>query len=403
MTSQPAVRRNPRLAGFAALDGGARYPVIDLHAGCPAARARGMPTSVVAQYERAPCWTSPPGRGMARFGAWLPYLDFPTLGEGDTPLAALPRTAAALGLDAVRAKREAANPTGSHKDRMSPLVVARALETGAPGVIVASSGNAAVSVAAYAAAAGLRCRVVTTAAMPASYRRFLARTGAEVVEAPDSLARWPIAAAMVAEEGWLPATNHALPAVGSNPFGVEGYRSIAYELFEQTGGQLDAVLVPTARGDLVAGIAYGFADLVGAGVLRTSPRLIAVEPFPRLALVLAERTPVTAEFRGSTAQFSTAGATATDQAVRALRATGGTAVAIDDRAATVAQEAAARQGIDLELCAAAAVAAAQRLRAGRVLEAGARIVLIGTASGAREPPLTTLPAAPSGAPQPPIP
>lgn len=385
MTPHPAVRRNPRLAGFIALDGGARYPVVDLHAGCPASRARGTPTSVVARYDGAPRWSSPAGRGLARFGPWLPYLAFPTLGEGDTPLVELPRTAASLDLAAVWVKRESANPTGSHKDRMSPLVVARALEIAAPGVVVASSGNAAISVAAYAAAAGLRCRVVTTAAMPATYRLFLARAGAEIVEAPDSLARWPIAAAAVAEEGWLPATNHALPPVGSNPFGVEGYRSIAYELFEQTRGTLDAVFVPTARGDLIAGIAYGFADLVASGLLPASPRLFAVEPFPRVASVLARQVCVTAQFPGTTAQFSTAGTTTTDQAVRAVRGTGGGAVVIGDREAEAAQCAAARQGMDLELCAAAAVAALDAARANGSLEARARAVVVGTAASAREP------------------
>ena len=388
MTPRPAVQRNPHLAGFVALDGGGRYPVTDLHAGCPAARARGTATSVVAQYQGAPGWAHSPGRGMLRFGAWLPYLVFPTLGEGDTPLGALPQTAAALGLGAVWVKREAANPTGSHKDRMSPLIAARALEIGAHGAIVASSGNAAISVAAYAAAAGLGCRVVTTPAMPAAYRGFLVRTGAEVVDVADSLTRWRVAAAMVAQEGWLPATNHALPAVGSNPFGVEGYRSIAYELFEQTDGQLDAVLVPTARGDLIAGISYGFVDLVGAGALRVSPRLFAVEPFPRLAAVLSGDAATTAAFAGRTAQFSIAGATTTDQAVRAVRATDGAAIVVDDRSAAAGQHAAARQGIDLELCAAATVAAVERLRTDGVLKVGMRVALIGTASSAREPSAT---------------
>ena len=78
-----------------------------------------------------------------------------TLGEGSTPLLALPRLSARLGVE-LWVKWEGANPTGSFKDRGMAVAVSRASERGAPGVVCASTGNTAASAAAYAARAGLR-------------------------------------------------------------------------------------------------------------------------------------------------------------------------------------------------------------------------------------------------------
>src|SRR5690606_405961 len=118
----------------------------------------------VPVYDDAMPWPSATAsrRGMARFGARLPYSGFMSLGEGDTPLVDLPGLASQCGLEALSIKLESANPTGSHKDRMSAQFVARAKDRNVPSVIAASSGNAGCSVAAYATAAGLPCTIVTT-------------------------------------------------------------------------------------------------------------------------------------------------------------------------------------------------------------------------------------------------
>jgi len=381
-------RRNPRLAGFAALDGLARYGVQDLFEGCPRAAASGTPTSVAAVYERSAPWPSPGGRGMERHGARLPYLAFPSLGEGDTPMLALPPC---RGLGALWLKRESANPTGSHKDRMSPLAVARALEIGARGILASSSGNAALSAAAYAAAAGLACAVIVTPDLTESYRRAIERTGAHFVVCQDSLARWHVAARMVRDEGWFPLTNHLLPPVGSNPFGVEGYKTIAYEIAEQLGAAPDAVLVPTARGDLLWGIGAGFRELAEEGVIAGPPRLIAVEPIPRLSLVLAGKAAVSDSFAGTTRQFSTAGGTATDASLRAVRDSVGTAIRVPDEAAEQGQRALARLGFDAELCAGGVHAAIGLAHQQGALRDGETVVMILTASSAREPAAAALP------------
>lgn len=378
MPSAIPFERNPDLLGFKPLDGGPALPVGDFFAGAPEGA-----TSVAGVYRPHARSLPPAGARMAAMGAWMPYLHWPGMGEGGTPLLDL-RPPASIGRLALKA--EWTNPTGSHKDRMSPLVLARALELGVRGVICASSGNAALSLAAYAARAALPCRVVVTAAVPEATRRALLAYGAEVLGAADSLARWSIVERLVREEGWYPATNFSLPAVGSNAWGVEGYRSLAFELAAESPEGWDAILVPTARGDTIWGLAAGFAALREAGLWpHEGPRLVAVEPFPRLSRVLAGAAATGDAFPGSTRQSSIAGATTTDQARRAVLTTRGAALVVDDGAAEAAQAALARQGLFLELCAAAPFAAVPALHAQGLVPEGARVALIGTSAGQRDP------------------
>ncbi len=382
MAGGTILRRNPGLIGFRPLDGGPDLPVGDWTEGCPRARAAGTPTSVRAVYAQQPRSLPPAGARMAQAGEWLPYLAWDGLGEGGTPLIELPPPAPLADL---RIKAEWMNPTGSHKDRMSPLVVARARERRARGVICASSGNAALSLAAYAARAGIACCVVVGSTVPAATRTALERLGARMIPAGDGIARWTAMRRLVDAEGWYPATNYALPAAGSNAWGVEGYRTLAFELAAEMPDGIDAVVVPTARGDTAHGLATGFQALREAGLWQhEGPRVVAVEPFARVSAVLAGTARTTDDFAGQTQQTSIAGETTTDQAVRAVRDTGGVALVIDDAAAAAAQATlASRHGLLLELCAAATFAAVPRL-AGMLAPSGGRVVLIGTASAALE-------------------
>src|SRR3954471_23596085 len=100
---------------------------------------------------------------LARWADHLPLTDRTpslTLGEGDTPLVAAPTLARDIGCAELWLKCEGMNPTCSFKDRGMVMAVAKAKEEGARAVVCASTGNTSASAAAYAAAAGLLCRVV---------------------------------------------------------------------------------------------------------------------------------------------------------------------------------------------------------------------------------------------------
>jgi threonine synthase len=354
----------------------------DLPAGCPACAAAGRPSSLAAEYRGLPAALVPASQGYT-WGAWLPYLHGVSLGEGNTPCLELPRLARELGLARLSAKHEGMNPTGSHKDRMSAQAVTRALDVGASSVVLASSGNAAVSAAAYCAAAGLPCEVATYRDMPAPFVRALHRLGARRVAFEHGTERWAHVRRRVEHDGAFALTNYSLPAVGSPVYGVEGYRAIALECAADRCIP-DHVLVPTARGDLLWGLYSGFRDLHAAGLIARLPKLWAVEPFARLHRVLAGASPQ-AEFAGQTEQFSVAGSTVTLQQLRAVQDSGGGAVVCGDAQAHWGASRLAAQGLWVELCAGACIsAAAQLIEQGRIGGSDHALVLL-TARGDRDP------------------
>jgi threonine synthase len=336
-------------------------PVGDYDEGCPRCAAEGHAANLRLVY-----------RGAAQGRIVLPCADGISLGEGGTPQIGAPDLAAELNLGQLSLKLEWCNPTGSHKDRMSAQLLARARALGAPLVVGASSGNAGVSLAAYAARAGLPAEIATTPAMPAGARRAIQACGARLVEVADSAARWELVGRRV-EEGAFAATNYRRPAVGTNPFGIAGYKTLAAEI--AAAGLPDLVVVPCARGDLLSGLLLGFQEL-GRGM----PRIVAAEPFPRLARVLAG-VDYRASFPGRTAQLSTGGDTVTFQALHALRESRGTAIVVDDEAARAAQARLGRAGLHAELAAAASLAALFVLGAEGAL-AGRHAVALLTGSGA---------------------
>ena len=380
------VVRNSHLSGLRCIHCARNYPLQDLPAGCPHCAAAGTPASLEAVYAELPKTLQPSSTGY-KWGARLPYTQGVSLGEGGTPCLDLPRLARTLGLKQLSAKHEGMNPTGSHKDRMSAQAVSRALDMGAKTVVLASSGNAAVSAAAYCAAAGLACEVATYHDMPEPYARALHRLGAKRLSFERGFGRWEHLRRRVERDGAFALTNYSVPAVGSPAFGVEGYRAVALECVAD-GCIPDHVLVPTARGDLLWGLYSGFRDLQQAGLIARMPRLWAVEPFPRLARVLGGESPQS-EFAGQTAQFSIAGSTVTLQQALAVRRSGGGAVVVDDAGAVEGSRQLGAQGLWVELCAGACLGALAQLRARGEIAPSEHALLL-TAKGDRDT-LDTLP------------
>jgi threonine synthase len=249
--------------------------------------------------------------------------------------------------------------------------------------VLASSGNAAVSAAHYAWAAGLRCEVATYEGMPATYARQLDALGARRYEFADNAGRWAFVRERSQYPGYFALTNYRLPALGSAPLAIEGYKTIAPECVADAGLP-DHIVIPTARGDLAWGIYAGFRDLLAAGRIPRLPRLWLVEPFPRLARVFAGGA-INGSYPGHTAQFSTAGATVTYLQWQAAAATGGGAVVVGDDEARAARRLLTAAGVSAELCAAGGLAAVRQLRETNAVAADAHVVLMLTANASSDP------------------
>jgi threonine synthase len=368
------VARNPDLIGLACLRCDFQTDALDLPNGCPRCAEKGHASNLACLYQET----------AARRVLPMPYAHTPYLGGGNTPLVSLPKALVPASSSTHRAffKLECANPTGSHKDRMAAVGVAHALAMGKREVIAASSGNAGVAVAAYAAAAGLPCEIAVTPTCSALYRAQIAQHGARVTECESSLARWTYVAERCADEAVYSLTNYALPAVGSPAVAIEGYKPIATEISRALGVAVDEIFVPVARGDLLWGLYLGFKWLIDVGHLSKMPRLVAVEPFPRLQKVLAGAD-YRSDFAGSTRQLSTSGSTVTFQALEAVRLSRGRVEVVDDNEAVAARDQLARVGFSFELCAAAAYVAYRRSQANDE-HANRVTIIMATAHGGRD-------------------
>lgn len=378
---------NPMLSGFSCIRCQTELAIGDYFEGCPTCLAQGAPATVRPVFRQWPSSLgTPESSGMGRYAAWMPYTSWVTLGEGGTSCTSFPGLAEEVNASAVFIKNEGQNPSGSHKDRMSCLAVTRAVDIGATGIVAASSGNGGASLALYAAAAGIQCCIVTTPALSPIYTRAITTTGAEIATAAESLDRWRLVSEMAREQGWFPATNYLNPPTGSNHFGSEGLRTIAYEIFEEVGAEgVDVVLAPTSRGDLIWGLYEGFRQLKSMGLIGSVPRLFAVEPFPRISRVLRGEE-VTGSFPGATSLFSIGGSTVTYQSVMALQDTGGGAVVVEDSVVARDQRRLARHGCYLESSSAATLTGLEILLKDGTISNAESVVLIATSNGYKELP-----------------
>ncbi len=202
-----------------------------------------------------------------------------TLGEGATPLVRARRLGGMLGLEHLWLKLETMNPSGSFKDRPICVGVTRALEDGADTVAVASSGNAAASMATYAARAGLQAVVFVPEDAPAAKlvhlrtlggRVFRVRKVKEGVDPTTTLLR-----AACNDLGWTPT-----PSFGPfNCFQFEGTKSLGYEIAEQMDWTTpDWILFPTGSGGLMAGTMKGLWEFQQMGLIDDLPRPVVVQP-----------------------------------------------------------------------------------------------------------------------------
>ena len=272
-------------------------------------------------------------KGLWAYEAFLPiHSQVPriTLGEGHTPLIQAPVLAAHIGLESLWLKNECQNPTGSFKDRIALLVVAKALEAGSRTMILVSSGNMAVSVAAYGALAGLETIAIVSPKVSRERMIQIALYGGRVVAVKGTSSdRLNLCSAAAEKFGWMNANSPY------NPYGPQGAKTISYELFSQKEGDFfDWVFSPVGFGCNFVGNWKGFEDLFRLGLIKELPRMVAVQAQGSPSLVRAfemgldEGVPGPQEtIAGGLSQVVTPNSILALQALRACR---GSAIAIKD-------------------------------------------------------------------------
>lgn len=296
-------------------------------------------------------------RSLWRYRALLPPLNpqnIVSLGEGWTPLV----RARAAGIDFL-AKLEFLSPTGSFKDRGTTALVSLLQEMSIKSVVEDSSGNAAASLSAYCARAGIFCKIFVPAqASPAKLAQIRVY-GAELVLIEGPREQAALAVQQAAQNVYY--ASHVY-----NPLILEGTKTLAYEIWEQLGQAPDQLFFPVGHGTLLLGAYLGFCDLLQAQLIEKLPALHAVQAMGYAPLYRAYRedlselpeielTPTIAE------GIRIKNPVRWKAILRAVRATGGTVIVVSDEEIVQAQQVLAHQGLFVEPTAAVPVAGARQL------------------------------------------
>ena len=272
---------------------------------------------------------------MWRYEEVLPVQDAArilSLGEGWTPLVDAHRLGEQIGCVHTYIKDEALNPTGSFKARGLSMAVSRAYELGAQALAIPSAGNAAGAMAAYAALAGLPAHVFMPADVPPPFQIECSVLGAHVTLVDGLITDCGAKVREgVAEGKWFDLSTLR------EPYRIEGKKTMGYELAEQLGWRLpDVIMYPTGGGTGLVGMWKAFEEMEAMGMIGPArPRMVSVQSTGCAPIVRAFETG--AEF----AQPWQGAKTLADGLrvpaaigdfliLHALRASGGTALAIPD-------------------------------------------------------------------------
>lgn len=197
----------------------------------------------------------------------------PPLQVGWTPLYRAEKVQKNFGLHNVYIKDDGRNPTASLKDRASAVGVAKAIEAGAQTICAASTGNAASSLAGFAASAGIKTVIFVPKRAPKAKVAQLLIYGAKTVIVDDTYDRAFELSIEITNKFGFYNRNCAY-----NPYLVEGKKTVAYEIWEQMGFEApDRVYVSIGDGCITSGIYKGFYDLMQLGLSTKMPRIIGVQ------------------------------------------------------------------------------------------------------------------------------
>ncbi|WP_312338626.1 threonine synthase [Anaerospora hongkongensis] len=252
---------------------------------CPACGYNDGILNVVYDYDRISKLFNPVSQKECRvYSMWrylplLPVQDaatIPHLQVGWTPLYQAPLLAAELGVKTCYVKDEGRNPTASFKDRASSLGVIKALEKKAARITCASTGNAASSLAGFAAAAQLPATIFVPKTAPEAKIAQLLIYGAQVFAVDGTYDQaWELCMEASAEFGWY-NRNCAV-----NPNLIEGKKTVSLELVEQIlalGKDMpDWIAVSVGDGCTVGGVYKGLWEMVHLGFITKVPKILGVQ------------------------------------------------------------------------------------------------------------------------------
>ncbi len=325
-----------------------------------------------------------------RYRPLLPVRDgspVPPLTVGWTPLYAVPRLAAGLGLRHVWVKDEGRQPTASFKDRASALAVVKAREQGAGVITTASTGNAAAALSGLCASvAQPNVIFVPEAAPPAKVAQLLA-FGARVLLVKGTYDdAFDLCLSAAREYGWYNRNT------GYNPYMSEGKKTASFEVCEQLGWQApDRIFVSVGDGCIIGGLYKGLKDLLALGWIDVMPKLMGIQAagsnFLTEAWEKGEDVLTKPPIAARTLADSISAGLPRDRvkAMAAVRESGGAFLTVSDEEILAAIPSLARGcGVFAEPAGAAAWAGLEKAVERGLVAADERIVVLNTGSGLKD-------------------
>ncbi len=198
---------------------------------------------------------------------------FPKLNVGGTPLIEPEIIQKELKLKNLFLKFDGTNPTGSFKDRASYLVSAFAKKNNLNEIVVASTGNAASSMAGIAAAAGQKAFIFMPSSAPQAKLIQCLQYGATLIPIQGDYDKaFDLSLKFSSKTGFLNRNT------AYNPMTIEGKKTVSFELVKQmNANKIDYVFLPVGDGVVLSGVIKGFLDLQYLGLLKVLPQIIGVQ------------------------------------------------------------------------------------------------------------------------------
>ena len=323
-----------------------------------------------------------------RYGPLLPLGSrrAPTLGEGSTPLLRSPSLEAELGCGRIYLDHEGLNPTGSFKDRGTVVAISYALSLDSAAVGAVSTGNMAVSVAAYAARASLPAVILVADTVAVQKLRAVGVYEPLLLQVQRDHGQLYFDSLELGREFGITLLN------GDHPFRIEGQKTIAFDICAKLyPAEPTCVVVPLSSGGNMLAILKGLSELTRMGLLNRMPKVVGVQPagcapiwdayahdLPGIRRVERPDT-LAGSIRNP---FPPSG----NRVLASLRSTTADVVAVtDDEMVSAQRDLAEREGVWVQPDSAASVAALCQLVERGVIGTDDHVVCVLTGAGHRDP------------------
>ncbi len=311
-----------------------------------------------------------------------------TLAEGGTGLHHCPRLGREIGLKRLYVKNEGENPTGSFKDRGITVALSKARELGKKKVVCASTGNTAASLAAYSARAGLQCIVIVPEGKVAAGKMLQVMIhGARVFQVSGDFDEAMRAVATLTK---LRKAFYLMNSI--NPFRLEGQKTLAYEVCDQSSGESpDAIVLPVGNGGNISAIWKGFGEFQTLGVTKATPRMIAVQaeraaPIAKAVKRKQDRIQPVTNPQTIASAIRIGSPVNSTKVLQAIKESHGTAETVSDKQILEAQrDLASKEGIFVEPASAASIAGLRKSRETGLIDRSDLVVCVTTGHGLKDP------------------